>query len=314
MVRKFKSIALNQKRFSLLAILLCSLFAMAACQSSADERAVSMDAIKNQNQRSEQEEISVRNDTDENEEEKPKEYVTLGTEEYRGFSVDIVLHTESGEEIHYHVYIPERYDGNEAYALYFTLPGYQGLYFQGVAENIKTEEFGFEAQTYNDKMIVVAPQLEDWGETSANQTILLVEYFLLHYQINTQKVYASGYSGGGETMSLVMGKRPELFTSYLQCSSKWDGAYDAVVNRRTPVYFAIGENDEYYGAQPSKEAYNTLYHLYQEQGMSDEEIGQLLVLDVKSADYFTSQGTINQHGGGAALFAKDADIMGWLFK
>lgn len=314
MVRKFKLIALNQKKFSMLAILLCSLIAMAACQSSADERDVSMDAIKNQNKRSEQEETSVRNDTDENGEEKLKEYVTLGTEEYREFSVDNVLHTGSGEEIHYHVYIPKSYDGNEAYALYFTLPGYQGLYFQGVAENIKTEEFGFEAQTYNDKMIVVAPQLEDWGETSANQTILLVEYFLLHYHINTQKVYASGYSGGGETMSLVMGKRPELFTAYLQCSSKWDGAYDAVVNRRTPVYFAIGENDEYYGAQPSKEAYNTLYHLYQEQGLSDEEIGQLLVLDVKSADYFTSQGISNQHGGGAALFAKDADIMGWLFK
>ena len=31
---------------------------------------------------------------------------------------------------------------------------------------------------YNGEMIVVAPQLSDWGETSANQTIALVEYFL----------------------------------------------------------------------------------------------------------------------------------------
>ena len=48
-------------------------------------------------------------------------------------------------------------------------------------------------------MIVIAPQLEDWGETSANQTIALVEYFLSHYNID--QVYAEGYSGGGETMS-----------------------------------------------------------------------------------------------------------------
>ena len=38
-------------------------------------------------------------------------------------------------------------------------------------------------------------------------------------------MYAEGYSGGGETMSRVMGLRPDLFTAYLQCSSQWDGAY-----------------------------------------------------------------------------------------
>ena len=46
-------------------------------------------------------------------------------------------------------------------------------------------------------MIVVAPQLSDWGETSANQTIALVEYFLKHYNIDPAKVYANGYSDGG---------------------------------------------------------------------------------------------------------------------
>ena len=115
------------------------------------------------------------------------------------------------------------------FALYFTLPGYQGLYFQGVAENIKTEDFGFTAQDYISDMIIVAPQLSDWEETSADQTIALVEYFIDHYNIDTSRVYASGYSGGGETMSLVMGKRPDLFTAYLQCSSQWDGDYDATV-------------------------------------------------------------------------------------
>ena len=64
-------------------------------------------------------------------------------------------------------------------------------------------------------MIIVAPQLNDWGETSANQTIALLEYFLEEYHIDPSQVYGSGYSGGGETMSIVMGKRPELFTAYL---------------------------------------------------------------------------------------------------
>ncbi len=237
--------------------------------------------------------------------------VTEGTETYRGFVLDNVLHSEQEGDIHYNVYIPESYDGSEPYALYFTLPGYEGLYFQGVGANLG-EAFGFEAQQYNDKMIIVAPQLSDWGETSADQTIALVEYFLGHYNIDPDKVYANGYSGGGETMSLVMGKRPELFTAYLHCSSQWDGAYEPVVQSRTPVYLVVGEGDEYYGAQPTREAYDALHALYEQEGLSDGEIDRLLVLDIKDASYFESQGVSNQHGGGN-LFAQDSGIMGWLF-
>ena len=87
-------------------------------------------------------------------EEKSGGMVTAGTEEYRGFIVDNVLHSLSNGDIHYNVYIPDSYNGKTEYALFITLPGYQGLYFQGVAENLKTEEFGFEAQKYNEKMII----------------------------------------------------------------------------------------------------------------------------------------------------------------
>lgn len=237
--------------------------------------------------------------------------VTAGTEKYRDFVIDNVFHSVSEGDIHYNVYIPEAYDGTKPYALYFTLPGYGGLYFQGIAANIKTEEFGFEAMKYNEEMIVVAPQLNDWGETSANQTIALVEYFLEQYNIDHSRVYASGYSGGGETMSLIVGKRPDLFTAYLHVSSKWDGVYVSVAEHELPAYLVVGRNDEYYGSEPTQEAYNTLYALYEQRGFDKEKIDSLLVLDIKEHDYFTDQGISNEHGGG--LFAFDEEIMGWLF-
>ena len=240
------------------------------------------------------------------------DYVTEGTEEYRGFTLDNVLHSETHGDIHFNLYVPDSYDGEEPCAVFFTLPGYEGLYFQGVGENLYSENFGFEAQAYDPDMIIVAPQLSDWGETSADQTIALVEYFLANYIIEPARVYGEGYSGGGETMSQVMGKRPELFAAYLQCSSQWDGDYEPVIESRTPVYFVIGESDEYYGSQPTQEAYDNLYELYRQEGLSDEEISQLLVLDIKEADYFESQGVTVQHGGGN-LFAQDEEIMGWLF-
>ncbi|HJC40297.1 MAG TPA: alpha/beta hydrolase, partial [Candidatus Intestinimonas pullistercoris] len=132
------------------------------------------------------------------------------------------------------------------------------------------------------------------------------------YNIDPDQVYANGYSGGGETMSLVMGMRPDLFTAYLHCASQWDGAYEPVVEARVPVYLVVGEGDEYYGSEPTRDAYTRLHALYQEAGLSEEEIAQLLVLDIKDADYFRAGGASSQHGGGN-LFARDQSVMGWLF-
>jgi len=239
--------------------------------------------------------------------------VEQGTSKYRDFVLDNVLHSETEGDIHYNVYIPEDYDGTESYALFMTLPGYQGLYFQGVGQNVMTEEFGFMARDYIPKMIIVAPQLNDWQDTSARQTIALTEYFLDIYNIDRSRVYAEGYSGGGETMSRVMGMRPDLYTAYLQCSSQWDGNYTEVVKARVPVYFAIGEKDEYYGSEPSRNAYNAIHKLYEQEGLSNSEIDRLLVLDIKPTSYFSSEGISNQHGYGGYLFARDKNIMGWLF-
>lgn len=239
--------------------------------------------------------------------------VTEGTQEYRGFTLDNVLHSETEGDIHFNLYVPDSYDGSHPTSIFFTLPGYEGLYFQGTGENLYQEDFGFTAQEYDPDMIVVAPQLSGWDEESADQTIALVEYFFASYNIDPQRVYGEGYSGGGETMSLVLGKRPELFTACLLCSSRWDGAYEPIVESRTPVYFVIGESDEYYGAGPFKEACENLRSLYEQEGLSGQEIDQLLVLDVKAGSYFESQGMSSQHGGGN-LFAADREIMGWLFE
>lgn len=238
---------------------------------------------------------------------------TLNDDYYRGFSMDNVLQDEELGLIHYNVYVPESYDGTKPYALYFTLPGYQGLYRFGVGSNLETEDFAFEAMNYVSDMIIVAPQLNDWGVTSSNQTISLVHYFLGNYNIDRNRVYANGYSGGGETMSGAMGIEPSLFGAYLHCSSIWDGDLNVLVDSETPVYIVIGENDEYYGSEPSIETYNQIVSLYERKGLSQDRINELVVLDVKNSEYFTSQGMNNQHGGGGYLFSRDSEIMGWLF-
>ncbi|WP_286174768.1 prolyl oligopeptidase family serine peptidase [Harryflintia acetispora] len=239
-------------------------------------------------------------------------YVTDGVEVYEDFVLDNVLHSDNHAEIHYNLYIPENYDGTRSYALFITLPGWEGLYFQGVGENIRREKFGREARKYHDDMIVVAPQLSDWGETSAEETIALTEYFLSNYNIDRKRIYINGYSGGGETLSIVLAKRPELFTAALHCASQWDGDLTVLAQSRTPLYLAVGERDEYYGPESVQRAYQLLCDLYAADGLTEEDIRKLVVLDVKDQEYFSARGQTNQHGG-SVQFAFDQQMMSWLF-
>lgn len=46
--------------------------------------------------------------------------------------------------------------------------------------------------------------------------------------------------------------------------------------------------------------------------MTDEEINNILVLDVKNHEYFTSQGMKDEHAG-LGLFAYESKVMNWFF-
>ena len=230
-----------KKRLSALAVVLVALGLLAGCENTKDmDESLPSSVVTVPDNLTEEDGSAERAEAD--------EAVTAGTETYRQFVLDNVLHSDTEGDIHYNLYVPEDDGTDTPYALFVTLPGYEGLSFQGVGGNLRSEDFAFEAQKYKDHMIVAAPQLEDWGETSARKTVALTEYLLEQYSIDRDQVYINGYSGGGETLSLVLDENPGLYTAALMCSSRWDGGYENVTRARTPVYFVIGESDEYYGA------------------------------------------------------------------
>ena len=236
-----------------------------------------------------------------------------GSTTSRGFRVDDVLHAGDHGDIHFSIHVPDAYDGSTPFALYLALPGWEGLLFQGVGANLQ-EDFPFVANDYVPDMIVATPQLEDWGETSADQAIALTRWLLGAYDIDPARVVLSGCSGGGETASLVAAEAPELYAAVLHCISRWDGDIAPVVAARLPVYMAIGEEDDYYGAGYDEETYQDFVDAYRADGLSEDEISALVTLDVKPTSYFGETGErYGQHAGGGALFPHDEQIMGWLF-
>ncbi len=237
----------------------------------------------------------------------------IGHTFYDGFRMDNVLRFPDGtDDLHFHLYIPDTYTGYEEYALYIALPGYGGFYFQGVGENLRKEGLATEGKYYNDKMIIAAPQPEDWEEMSMRQTIGLTEYMLEHFCIDRSKVYIAGYSSGGQTMSLAVSERPDLYTAALILSSWWEGDIEPVADAHVPVYFAQGTDDELYGSSYTWDTYNEFRKYYIKENLPHSRIIQLVVIDLKDSDYFREYGYSSQHVGGL-LFAYDEDIMGWLF-
>lgn len=160
-------------------------------------------------------------------------------------------------------------------------------------------------------MIVVSAQLTDWHEKSARQANELAQYFVDNFAVDTNRIYAAGYSAGGETMSRAVSLRPELYAAYLHGASQWDGEFAPLAESGVAVYVYMAESDEYYGSQKARDAYNGLLKAYRERGFSDNVIGRKLHLEIPNDEFFNSRGIYNYHGGGNIVF-DDKNVLDWI--
>ena len=240
------------------------------------------------------------------------------------FQLNQVYESETEGTIHYNLYVPDHYDGSQFYALHIALPGWEGLYFQGEGEDLRWEYLPFESPNYVSDMIVVSAQLNDWGQTSARQAVALTEHMMSEYNIDPDRVYITGYSGGGETLSRVMELKPELYTAVLFVSSQWDGDPEPLVKAKIPLYLFTAEHDSYYGSDPVREAYQRIHGLYVQTGMNEEDITNLLVIDIRSDMEMDQLRNDNKeiigtayaddyHGAGMFV-AFDKGVMQWIFR
>ena len=229
-----------------------------------------------------------------------------------GIIPEQILDGETGE-IHYNCYLPENYDESTEYPLMMVMPGYDMMWFGEESSGSNLNWRGFLCWTeLPEDMIVVSAQLTDWHETSAKQAIELTEYFLDHFSVDESRVYAAGYSAGGETMSQAVSMRPDLYAAYLHGASQWDGEYTPVAENGVAVYIFMAENDEYYGSERARDAYQGLYDAYESMGWTQDEISAVLQIQTPDNEWFAERNiTGNYHGGGNVVF-EETSILEWI--
>ena len=223
-----------------------------------------------------------------------------------------ILEGETGT-IPYSYYQPEGYDGETPLPMVAVMPGYDRMWVGEESSGSNLDWSGFLCWTeLPQESIVVSAQLTDWGETSARQAIELTEFFLGNFAVDADRVYAAGYSAGGETLSQAVALRPDLYAAYLHAASQWDGAFAPVAESGVAVYIFMAEGDEYYGPERAREAYDGLRSAYLDAGWAQEEIDAVLQIQTPDADWFAQRGVAgNYHGGGKGEFDETA-ILEWI--
>lgn len=214
-------------------------------------------------------------------------------------------------EIHDSYYLPENYNENKTYPLMMVMPGYDMMWFGEESSGSNLDWRGFRVWTeLSEDMIVVSAQLTDWHEKSARQAVELTEYFIQNFPVDQSRVYAAGYSAGGEIMSQAVAMRPDLYVAYLHGASQWDGTYEPIAKNGVAVYIFMAENDEYYGSQKARDAYDGLRDAYQSEGWSDEQIDEVLQMEIPDNEYFNSRGIYNCVGSYKKIFSETAENNG----
>lgn len=228
-----------------------------------------------------------------------------------GYITKQILNRENGE-IHYSYYLPEDYDSDKKYPMMVTMPGYDMMWFGEKSSENNLKWSGFTAWTeFEEDMIVVSAQLTDWAETSAKQAIELTEYFVDNFSVDKKRIYAAGYSAGGETMSQAVSLRPDLYAAYLHGASQWDGTFAPIAENKVAVYIYMAKSDEYYGSQKAQNAYDGLFSAYEESGLTQNQIDRLLQMQLPDDKFFNDRGIYNYHGGANVLF-DDKSILNWI--
>ena len=139
----------------------------------------------------------------------------------------------------------------------------------------------------------MSAQLTDWQDTSARQAIELTEYFLANFSVDVSRVYAAGYSAGGETMSQAVSMRPDLYAAYLHGASQWDGDYAPIAENGTAVYIFMAEHDEYYGSQRAWSA-TTVSMMPMRKLDGAEQISNVLQIQTPNDEWFAQRGRYQQ--------------------
>ena len=266
----------------------------------------------------------------------------IASDEFKDLKLDSQT---SDNKIYVKYYLPENYSKNKKYPMvvhctgggqqYRTNTPDERLYGKdnfGVELDIDLTPKTFSTNAPEDTIMVTIQCL---GENQPNKynpgkdIDQTVQYFIDHYAVDTNRVYAVGNSQGGVFMSSAVYQAPQLFTAYLPCntsivsgdkSSEDKEAYKTMVeycqtyvDNDISIWFHRGENDFTGPYTEVTIPYDVLVKMYKDKGYSQLDINKKVKQTKYSDDDFKTVGSTYYHGA-TGLMCLNKDAIDWVYK
>lgn len=159
-------------------------------------------------------------------------------------------HTFKGTSLPYRIFIPEDIDLNKKYPVVLAL---HGMGERGSDNNMQitvnkmATSWAEPDMQLKNPCYVIAPQCpitsSDWSSNPVKDVLLnLVDSVLTQYNIDTDRVYITGLSMGGNGTWNCISVRPDLFAAAVPIAG-WGGTYYASVIKNIPIWAYHGQSD-----------------------------------------------------------------------
>ena len=166
---------------------------------------------------------------------------------------------ETGITLSYSLYIPEGYDGSDAYPLVMFIPDATGAGLS--SDEIVANYYGAcvwandEDQEKHPSFVLVPAYTEtvtddNWNASEQlDTTVNLIQYLTETYNIDKNKLYTTGQSMGCMSSLYLNSKYPDLFAASIYVSGQWDISVLSVLEDQTFFYITAGGDEKASGGQ-----------------------------------------------------------------
>ena len=266
--------------------------------------------------------------------------VNLKTQEFDSL---ILPSAADGTDLHIWYHLPDNYDPSKEYPMVMQMVGGGTSYWELEVDGATVSNYGTSLamdasatawlDAPEDTIIVsVHNRFDLFNNTPPVEIVQAVEYFEAHYSVDKDRVYMTGNSFGTIMAARALVARPDLFAGVLLCNGNLglgqipgpgspndtDPEYIAdalsqVIGQKVAIWFNHGRSDGTAKVEESIVPYETIRSIYQEEGLSDEEIDAILRLSVFEDAEMEAIGIYNYHQATRYAYYTQADeMMAWM--
>ncbi|MDD6211653.1 MAG: prolyl oligopeptidase family serine peptidase [Clostridiales bacterium] len=255
----------------------------------------------------------------------------------------LILNSEAdGTDLHILYHLPENYDPTRKYPMIIQTVGGGTSYWEKGGSNNYGASIAFDnsatAWLNAKEDIIIASvhtRFDLFNGTPPIELIQATKYFKENFAVDSDRVYMTGNSFGTIMVNRTLRMEPDLYAGAILCNGNLglgeipgpgssldtdpeaiaEALADSVISQKIGLWFCTGRNDPTAKSPESIVPYEALKSVYAKQGMSEEEIDQILRISIFENAQMNAIGITNYHQATRySYYTQPDEMIAWMLK